>query len=110
MTDRLQAPAFPAEVARQLEGASPCEIALGVLTYNNATTVPAVAEGVRTGLERHFAGIPAVLINADAGSSDATPGLLAAAGLPPLPARPETPPAPPTPLPLPRLPRRGAAL
>src|SRR2546430_5902967 len=38
------------------------------------------SEVARTGLERHFAGIPAVLINADAGSSDATPDLLAAAG------------------------------
>src|SRR5256712_2819689 len=91
MTDRLQAPAFPAEVERQLEGASPCEIALGVLTYNNATTVPTVVEVVRTGLERHFAGIPAVLINADAGSSDATPGLLAAGRLPLARARHETP-------------------
>src|SRR2546428_985204 len=110
MTDRLQAPAFPAEVERQLQGASPCEIAVGVLTYNNATTVPTVVEVVRTGLERHFAGIPAVLINADAGSSDATPDLLAAARLPLVRARHETPLAPRIALPLHRVPRRGAAL
>src|SRR5207244_3411542 len=110
MTDRLQAPAFPAEVERQLEGASPCEIALGVLTYNNATTVPTVVEVVRTGLERHFAGIPAVLINADAGSSDATPDLLAAAGLPLVRARHETPLAQRIAVPFHGVPGRGAAL
>ena len=110
MTDRLQAPAFPAEVERQLEGASPCEIAVGVLTYNNATTVPTVVEVVRTGLPRHFAGIPAVLINADAGSSDATPDLLAAAGLPLVRARHETPLAQRTAVPFHGVPGRGAAL
>ena len=110
MTDRLQAPAFPAEVERQLEGASPCEIAVGVLTYNNATTVPTVVEVVRTGLERHFAGVPAVLINADAGSSDATPDLLAAAGLPLVRARHETPLAQRIAVPFHGVPGRGAAL
>ena len=110
MTDRPQAPAFPAEVERQLEGASPCEIAVGVLTYNNATTVPTVVEVVRTGLERHFAGIPAVLINADAGSSDATPDLLAAAGLPLVRARHETPLAQRIAVPFHGVPGRGAAL
>src|SRR5439155_1006147 len=44
MTDRLQAPAFPAEVERQLEGASPCEIALGVL---EADVTSAGAEWLR---------------------------------------------------------------
>src|SRR2546430_1750922 len=110
MTDRLQAPAFPAEVERQLEGASPCEIAVGVLTYNNATTVPTVVEVVRTGLQRHFAGVPAVLINADAGSSDATPDLLAAAGLPLVRARHETPLAQRIAVPFHGVPGRGAAL
>src|SRR2546426_5588647 len=110
MTDRLQAPSFPAEVERQLEGASPCEIAVGVLTYNNATTVPTVVEVVRTGLERHFAGVPAVLINADAGSSDATPDLLAAAGLPLVRARHETPLAQRIAVPFHGVPGRGAAL
>ena len=110
MTDGTQVPAFPAEVERQLEGVSPCDIAVAVLTYNNATTVPAVAEVVRTGLERHFAGIPAALINADAGSSDATPDLLAAAGLPLVRARHETPLAQRTAVPFHGVPGRGAAL
>src|SRR5438445_265625 len=101
---------LPAEAERQLEGASPCEIALGVLTYNNATTVPTVVEVVRTGLERHFAGVPAVLINADAGSSDATPDLLAAAGLPLVRARHETPLAQRIAVPFHGVPGRGAAL
>jgi hypothetical protein len=37
---------------------------------------------VRAGLERHFAGVSATLVNVDAGSSDGTPELVAAAGLP----------------------------
>src|SRR5256886_16705253 len=68
------------------------------------------SEVARTGLERHFAGVPAVLINADAGSSDATPDLLAAAGLPLVRARHETPLAQRIAVPFHGVPRRGAAL
>src|SRR5439155_557752 len=65
-------PELPPDVDRQLEGLPAAELAVGVLTYNNAATVPAVMNAVHNGLEKHFAGTPAVLINADAGSSDAT--------------------------------------
>src|SRR5207247_2652305 len=91
MTDRAPGFALPPDVEPELEGVAPCEIAIGVLTYNNAETVPAVAKVVRAGLERHFAGARAVLINADAGSTDGTPDLLAAAGLPLVRARHATP-------------------
>jgi len=74
-------PALPPDVDRQLEGAPPAEIALCLATYNNAATVPVIADAIRAGLEKHFAGAPAVLISADAGSSDATVERLAAAGL-----------------------------
>jgi len=73
--------ALPPDVDRQLEGAPPAEIAVSLATYNNIATVPAVADAIRAGLEKHFAGVPAVLISADAGSSDATVERLAAAGL-----------------------------
>src|SRR5213078_1483732 len=97
-------------VERELEGVPPCEIAVGVLTYNNAETVPAVVEVVRAGLERHFPGAPAVLINADAGSTDGTPARLAAAGLPLVRARHATPLAQRVAVPFHGVPARGAAL
>jgi len=110
MTDGAQDPALPLDVERELEGVPPCEIAVGVLTYNNAETVPAVAEVVRAGLERHFPGAPAVLINADAGSTDGTPDRLAAAGLPLVRARHATPLAQRLAVPFHGVPGRGAAL
>ncbi|HKQ63078.1 MAG TPA: glycosyltransferase, partial [Candidatus Polarisedimenticolaceae bacterium] len=82
MTEVAVGPALPPDVDRQLEGLPPAELAIAVLTYNNAATVPAVLDAVRNGLEKHFAGAPAVLINVDAGSSDATVARLAEAGLP----------------------------
>jgi len=59
-----------------------CGLAVALLTYNNAATVGAVAEAARAGLEKYFGGVPPALVNVDAGSSDATPDLVAAAGLP----------------------------
>ena len=88
-------PELPPDVDRQVDGLAPAELAVGVLTYNNAATVPAVVEAVRSGLEKHFNGARAVLINADAGSSDATVDRLADSGLPFVRARPRAaPPAP----------------
>ena len=110
MTDRAPGFALPTDVEPELEGVAPCEIAIGVLTYNNAETVPAVAKVVRAGLERHFAGARAVLINADAGSTDGTPDLLAAAGLPLVRARHATPLAQRVAVPFHGVPARGAAL
>src|SRR5206468_3568151 len=110
MTDRAPGFALPPDVEPELEGVAPCEIAIGVLTYNNAETVPAVAKVVRAGLERHFAGARAVLINADAGSTDGTPDLLAAAGLPLVRARHATPLAQRVAVPFHGVPARGAAL
>src|SRR5262245_16698940 len=58
------------------------DLAVCLLTYNNAPTVAAVTAAVQAGLERHFAGVSAAVVNVDAGSSDGTPELVAAAGLP----------------------------
>src|SRR5919198_5637774 len=110
MTHPAQGPALPPDVERELEGISPCEIAVGVLTYNNAETVPVVAKVVRAGLERHFPGVRVVLINADAGSADGTPDRLAAAGLPLVRARHSTPLAQRLAMPFHGVPGRGAAL
>ena len=110
MTDGTQDLALPPDVERELEGVAPCEIAVGVLTYNNATTVSAVAAVVRAGLERHFASASTVLINADAGSGDGTPDLLVAAGLPLVRVRHATPFAQRLAVPFHGVPGRGAAL
>src|SRR2546422_3847369 len=95
----VAAPTLPPDVDRQLEGMAPAELAVSVPTYNNVTTVSLVLEAVRAGLEKHFAHVAAVLINADAGSSGATLDRVAETGLPPArPAHP-APPADPAPAP-----------
>src|SRR5207302_711690 len=58
------------------------DVAVVLLTHNNAATVKTVAAAAAAGLAQHFPGVSATLINADAGSSDGTPELLEAAGLP----------------------------
>src|SRR5215467_11231976 len=103
-------PELPPDVDRQVDGLAPAELAVGVFTYNNAATVPAVVEAVRSGLEKHFAGTPAVLINADAGSADATVDRLAASGLPFVRAQHEAPAAQLGAVPFHGVPGRGAAL
>jgi hypothetical protein len=58
------------------------DIAVALLTYNNAETVKAVAAAAAAGLAQHFTGTRAAVIDADAGSSDGTVEALEAAGLP----------------------------
>jgi hypothetical protein len=58
------------------------DIAVALLTYNNAETVKAVAAAAAAGLAQHFPGTRAAVIDADAGSSDGTVEALEAAGLP----------------------------
>jgi glucosylglycerate synthase len=86
------------------------DIAICLLTYNHAATAPAVAEAARAGLERHFPGAAAVLINADAGSSDRTPELLGAVGLPTVLARHDAPITERAAVPFHGVPGRGTAL
>src|SRR5262245_12533091 len=110
MTEVAVGPALTPDVDRQLEGLPPAEPAIAVLTYNNGATVPAVLAAVRNGLEKHFAGARAVLINVDAGSSDATVARLAEAGLPFIRAHHEAPAAQLAAVPFHGVPGRGAAL
>src|SRR5256712_2763176 len=104
------ASALPPEVDRQLEGLAPAELAVSVPTYNNVATVSLVLEAIRAGLEKHFADASAVLINADAGSSDATVDRFADAGLPLVRANHAAPPAQLATVPFHGVPGRGAAL
>jgi hypothetical protein len=110
MSSVVVGPELPPDVDRQLDGLPPAELAVSVLTYNNAATVPAVVAAVRSGLEKHFTGTPAVLINADAGSSDTTVERLAESGLPFVHAQHEAPAAQLGAVPFHGVPGRGAAL
>src|SRR4029434_10796832 len=65
---------------------------------------------VRAGLEKHFEGVPAVLINTDAGSSDATTERLGEAGLPPVRAAHPAPPSQLATVPFHGVPGRGASI
>lgn len=69
------------EVTARLDVLGHCDIALGVLTYNNAETLGPLLQAALTGIEKHFAGQRAVLVNADADSADDTRAVVAAAGL-----------------------------
>ena len=65
-------------------GAAPAaaDLAIAVLTYNNADTVKEVVTAAAEGVGRHFPDLRATLIAADAGSSDASPALVQSTGLP----------------------------
>ena len=103
-------PELPPDVERQLDDLPPAEVAIGVLTYNNAATIPTIVDAVRGGLDKHLTGTPAVLINADAGSSDSTVERLAESGLPLVRAQHEAPAAQLGAVPFHGVPGRGAAL
>ena len=85
-------------------------IVLALLTYNNASTAPGVAQTGFRGLSRAFPDVPLAIVNADAGSSDGTPERLAALGLPATLARHESPLGELTAVPFHGVPGRGLAL
>jgi glucosylglycerate synthase len=101
---------LPPDVERQLADLRPADIAVSVPTYNNAATVPTVVDAVRGGLEKHFTGRSAVLVGADAGSSDDTVERLADGGLPLVRVRHEAPVAQLAAVPFHGVPGRGTAL
>lgn len=73
---------LPADVGEQIARIGARDMAIAVLTYNNAETVAGVTEAALRGLAEHFADAKAVLINADGGSSDGTPDLLQRLAIP----------------------------
>jgi glucosylglycerate synthase len=58
------------------------DLAIVMLTYNNAQTAGSIAATAARGVAEHLPGITAAIVNCDAGSSDGTQAALAAAGLP----------------------------
>jgi hypothetical protein len=103
-------PELPADVQEQVQRVGPRDIALGILTYNNATTVKHVAEAAMRGVEKHFSARSALLVNADAGSADATREILAGVDLPTVMARHDVPLNQRVSVPFHGVPGRGAAL
>src|SRR5262245_66311842 len=101
---------LPANVEQQLEGLAPADVAVSVPTYNNAATLSKGVEAVRAGLEKHFEGVPAVLINTDAGSSDATTDRLGEVALPLVRAIHPAPPGQLASVPFHGVPGRGASI
>ena len=73
---------LPGEVDAALDRLRPRDIAIALLTYNNASTVKSVVEAAAAGVARHLERSSALVINADAGSSDATREIIAAGDLP----------------------------
>jgi len=102
--------ALPPDVERQLENLAPAEVAVSVPTYNNAATISKVVEAIRAGLEKHFEGVPAVLINTDAGSSDGTTERVGEAALPLVRAIHPAPPGQLAAVPFHGIPGRGASI
>jgi len=102
--------ALPAEIESQLERVGSRELAIGLLTFENAATVPTVMAAVRAGLEKHFGDVPAVLINVDAGSSDATLDRVKESGLAVICTRLEAPMGERAAVPFHGVPGRGAVL
>jgi glucosylglycerate synthase len=86
------------------------DIAVAVLTYNNADTIKDVVGTAARGLQQYFPGATVALVEADAGSSDATHDLVAAAGLPTLSVRHEAPASERVTVPFHGVPGRGAGL
>jgi hypothetical protein len=102
--------ALGTEVDGAIDRLRPCDIAVGVLTYNNAPTVPAVVAAAAGGLQRHFPDARAALVHVDAESSDGTPALVAASGLPVVAARHDAPITERVSVPFHGVPGRGTAL
>jgi hypothetical protein len=79
------------EVGREVDALAPRELAVAILTFENAATVERVVAAARDGVQKHFPGTPALVVNVDAGSSDATVDRFKEIGLPAVCVRHEAP-------------------
>lgn len=94
----------------QLAQAAPADVALALLTYNHAATIPGVLAAAQAGLRDHLPGARPALVLCDAGSTDATPETAATAGFPTIVARHQAPLHERAAVPFHGVPGRGAAL
>jgi glycosyltransferase involved in cell wall biosynthesis len=98
------------EVNTALAQLRPRDVAVALLTYNNAATVRSVADAAAAGLTRYLPSASVMLINADAGSSDGTADAVAQAGVPTVRVEHPAPLAERLTVPFHGVPGRGAAL
>ena len=94
----------------QVVRVGPCDIAVVVLTYNNADTIVPLLQTAAQGLQGHFATASAGIVAVDSGSSDGTPDVVAAAGLRTVMLAAEPPPGERVAVPFHGVPGRGKAL
>ena len=66
---------------RQLINVGEVDILVGVPTHNDAKTVQSAIQAIQAGILRSFPRERAVIINADAGSTDGTPELVVGASI-----------------------------
>ena len=88
---------------------APVDLAVGLLTYNNAETLDGVLDTAAAGVDR-FPGVRSALIVADAGSSDGTRELATASTIPSVVVEHEAPAGERVSVPFHGVPGRGAAL
>jgi hypothetical protein len=65
-------PVLSVSSQKELKRIGRADLVIGIPTYRNAATVGMVAQTVLDGIAADFAGLRAVLINADGGSADDT--------------------------------------
>lgn len=82
MTSAVTSIALDPAVEEQVAALGSADVAVALLTYNNADTAREVAEAAARGIEKHLPEARSALINVDVGSSDGTPDTLPDAGLP----------------------------
>lgn len=110
MTGGVQPGGPPLGLDHRLAALGPREVVVGLATFDNAATLPAVAAAARAGLAAHFGGVPAVIVQTDAGSMDGTGEALAGTDLPVVVLRHETPSGERAAVPFHGVPGRDAAL
>ena len=69
-------PSLPDPIPTLLERSEPTDIVVGVLTFNDGATAPAVAKGLLEGFRRYAPEKRVLVVNCDAGSQDGTPDLI----------------------------------
>src|SRR5690349_388678 len=101
----------PSEAVRAtVERLAPVDLAIGLLTYNNAETIGGVLAAVTAGVARSFSGARVALVAADAGSSDGTRERVAGTALPAVVVEHDAPAGERVAVPFHGVPGRGSAL
>jgi len=75
-------PEPPEAVRAAVDRLAPVDLAVGLLTYNNAETLGGVLDAVAAGVARYVPGARTALVAADAGSSDGTRERVAGTAIP----------------------------